>query len=373
MDTKYVPILRAMKGDAEAINRAKPVLLGRVLPLFDVPKPGDRGKQRANRPQKSTAAVLDNAIKVVASVRGVPGVMVDAFQWLPGDTTEDGEHVVEYFVSGLRSSGMRVIPVIGYDRWESPPYQAALQRVIDEDGQLVCVRFDSEATGDAREPKYFAEQVRRMLAAFDLEPERCVAVLDFGDVCSRTVDELIADGRALLNALAPMRFGTYATAGSSMPPIITKAVGRPGTTAIIDRKEMFAWEALKRAFPDITLVFGDYGVRGPRAVEAPVSNANGKIRHTIQRRFFIARGSPLNAPPYYEQNFALARKVADSQHFLGEAFSWGDAQIAAASRRERSCGSAQTWVTIDTNHHVAFAVLEVLEFERQNAVTATVR
>jgi hypothetical protein len=62
------------------------------------------------------------------------------------------------------------------------------------------------------------------------------------------------------------------------------------------------------------------------------------------------------------QMYDLAKTVVDSIHYMGEDFSWGDERILACSNGEFK-GSSTEWIAIDTNHHLAWVVAEVKEFE----------
>lgn len=67
--------------------------------------------------------------------------------------------------------------------------------------------------------------------------------------------------------------------------------------------------------------------------------------------------------------YDLAKKLVESQHYLGPEFSWGDSQILQGSLGQGTPGNSTTWIAIDTNHHIAYVVAEVMEFEK--SVTAT--
>jgi hypothetical protein len=58
--------------------------------------------------------------------------------------------------------------------------------------------------------------------------------------------------------------------------------------------------------------------------------------------------------------------VVNSGHFIGPNFSWGDERIVECRDGLFSANHGQ-WVGIDTNHHIAWVVSEVREFELQRA------
>ncbi len=65
----------------------------------------------------------------------------------------------------------------------------------------------------------------------------------------------------------------------------------------------------------------------------------------------------------------LAQKIINSGHYLGAKFSWGDSEILRCSNKEFK-GNAGQWIAIDTNHHLAYVIAEVAEFERITAARA---
>ena len=76
----------------------------------------------------------------------------------------------------------------------------------------------------------------------------------------------------------------------------------------------------------------------------------------------------MTKPPKGRQHWDLAQVVIDSGHYLGPDFSWGDNEILRCSKKEFPGGNAHTWIKIDTNHHLAYVVAEVSEFEHATAI-----
>ena len=66
--------------------------------------------------------------------------------------------------------------------------------------------------------------------------------------------------------------------------------------------------------------------------------------------------------------YDLAKKLVESPHYLNPEFSWGDSQIFQCSLGQGTPGNSTTWIAIDTSHHIAYSVAEVMEFEK--SVTA---
>lgn len=361
----YVPLLKALKSEFEAIAKMRPAVRRKTRPLFEVGRIGKNivEAKRFEGCQALTTAYLDEVADGIARVWSGRLAMVDAYQWPADSTVESGEHVLPYIYGRLESMGVRVIPVIGYDRWGNQTYRAAMEGVDVPEARSYCLRLDTNAIEDAAEPEFFEENIHSILTNLDLDPSKCSVLIDFGNVTGSSVEDLVSKTGAMLSLLRPYGFKYYATAGCSLPSSIDQAVKKPDSVGKVLRREMLLWQAMREDNPSMRLVYGDYGVRGPTTSEGVgYGNTNCKIRYTIGKNFFVARGHSISGPGKGAQMWGLADTVKNSQYYMGEAFSWGDKQIAKCSLEEFK-GTAGTWITIDTSHHMAFVVAEVEEFE----------
>jgi hypothetical protein len=365
MTPNYLAIYKAKPGEFQAIAESKKIHLRRTLPLFEVCRIGKSILQakRFKDSKALTCDYLDEVAQQIADVRKGEFALVDAFQWKPDAATETGEHVLPYIYSQLDGLGVKVVPVIGYDRWDSPSYRLAMQGVELGDGSYYCLRLDSHAIDDALDPEFFEERVTEILDDLDIEPDQCAVLIDFADITASSIEDLSDQAERVMRVIEPMGFKFYATAGCSLPPTINGAVKKPNSTGKVIRKEMLLWQAMRAGYPKLKWLFGDYGVRGPTTADDVISpHTNGKIRHTISQSYFVVRGHSLQQGEKGAQMHKLAKTIVDSAHYMRESFSWGDEQILACSKGKFK-GNSTTWIAIDTNHHLAWVVSEVEEFE----------
>jgi len=344
-----------------------------MLPLFEIPKITKkvREKPKYKNCEAVTCAFLNDIAQNIASVRKNKDVMIDISQWDPSSLTETKEHVLPYIYSKLKSLGTNVIPVVGFDSWESSTYRNAMKGVEIDIGCNYCLRLDSGAIEDAGDPVFVEERVLDILNGLGIEHGRCSVLLDFGDVTALSTDELIERGRRVMQILGPMGFKYFATAGCSLPPSISSAVKSHNSVAKVERKEMSLWRALRVENSSIKWLYGDYGVRGPNSADdIVVPDMNGKVRYTIGQNYYVLRGQSVRKGDKYAQMFRLARDLVSSPHFIGESFSWGDRQILLRSQvltntngKKIGPGNATSWIAFDTNHHIAWIIAEVEEFE----------
>lgn len=369
----YCPILKALKSELEAVAEMDVALKKKTRPLFEVGRIGKNilEAKRFEGCNEITTAYLDEVVAGVAGVWSGRRAMVDAYNWLPDATIESGEHVLPYVYNQLESMGVRVIPVIGYDRWDNDAYRIAMQGVHLPNGRPYCLRLDWHAIEDAAEPEFFTDKIQSILDDLKLDPSKCSILIDFGDVTGKSVDDMVSDAGDVLELVRPFGFKYYVTAGCSLPSSIDQAVKKRDSVGQVLRKEVRLWQAMRSDIPRLRLVYGDYGVRGPTSNEGVgYGNTNCKIRYTIDKNFLIARGHSISGEGKGSQMWGLATKIVESPEYMGEKFSWGDRQIAECSQQFFK-GSAGTWVAIDTSHHIAYAVAEIEQFELTVMARAT--
>lgn len=365
MTPTYVPVLKALKSEFASVSEMEASLRRKTRPLFEVGRIGKNivEAKRFEGCKTLTTAYLDEVTNGIASVWSERYAMVDAYQWPADSTVESGEHVIPYIYGRLESMGVRVIPVIGYDRWENDEYRLALEGIDVPEGRPYCLRLDTHAIEDVSEPEFFRENIQAILDDLELDPSKCSVLIDFGNVTGLSVEEMVSKTSALLSVLKPHGFRYFATAGCSLPSSIDQAVKKTDSVGKVLRREMLLWQAMRKENPRMKLVYGDYGVRGPTTSEGVgYGNTNCKIRYTIGKNFLIARGHSISGPGKGEQMWGLASAVIASPYYMGKKFSWGDMQISKCSQQEFK-GTPGTWITIDTSHHMAFVVAEVEEFE----------
>jgi hypothetical protein len=369
----HTAILKARKGELQALATLDGRTLDRVQPIFEIGRLTDQIRERKYMRESRTPTIsyLDRALAGVSEVWGDRVAVIDGFEWAPQARTESGDSVIPYMVDRLRRYGTPVVPVVGYDRWSNSDYRAGLVSVEAHRGRDWYFRFDKTAVEDASEPDYFGENVLDMLDTLDAHPNNCAAIVDFGDISMSTasIEYITNNAIKVLNSLQSLGFERFVFAGCSMPRTINLAVDSADTDGFLIRKEMLVWQALRAELQSVTIGFGDYALRGPTTSEFPSKYTNGKIRHTVTSRLFIVRGHPFRNDGCHVQMEDLARRLIASGNYLGPDFSWGDDQIELASRglARRDLGH---WIAVDTNHHLTFVVQEIEEFERAIARSA---
>lgn len=353
----YVPILKAKKGEFDALVNLSGSASDKVIPLIDIPRPSD--------PERTIGEFLQKTANNIGKVRAGNTIFLDMFYWDARMQMETGEHVLSYMCTKLKSLGVFVNPVIGYDRWDEPQYQYALQTIERRTDQSFCIRLDTDAIADIADTDFFEERLDEMVKILDLRYEQCSVMLDFGDISKYALLDIIDTAKNAVAWLSSKNFRYVIITGCSLPPSISDAVHAQDTSSLVLRKEMLVWKSVTSEMPTTPIVFGDYCIRNPLSQENIIAkHQNGKIRYTINNHYFVVRGRSKQLTPLTEQNYELANILVQSRHYLGASFSWGDQRIFDCSQKNFK-GNSTNWVSIDTNHHIETVLAEIFEYQRQ--------
>ena len=369
MASQILSILKAKRGEFEALEYTSEKNAASFLPLFDICPITNKMRERIVYKNASAPVelYLTNVAKDIARVWKGRSALFDPFRWPVNAVTESGQHVIPFMQNKLKSLGVYVHATVGYDRWGSPDYQFAMSTLGLGGDSYFCLRLDSTAIEDSAEPEHFTGQVNDIIETLGLNPALCLALIDFADVTAVSLETMVDHSKRVIDLLTPMGFTAISVAGCSMPSFVTAAVGEEDSNGTVLRKESLVFQTIRTEYPQLTVMHGDYGVRAPNSAEDLIApDTNFKIRYTIGHTYFVARGHSQRKGNKGAQTQDLAREVINSGHFMGPSFSWGDARIVEC-RNGGFSGNHGQWVGIDTNHHIAWVVAEVREFELQLA------
>lgn len=363
MNVQYVPVMAAKRGEFTALTNLQSSASEKTIPLFELPakKPG--------------ATILEKAINRTAANAGKAWgghpAFLDISKWSPNARTESGIHVLEYAFSQFRTNNVITHPVVGYDRWDDPTYSQALKNIRKYYPVTPCIRIDSEAVqDDMLDFAYFSDRINDIMESLDVEPNNCYVMVDFGDVTTTSVPDLITATELAVITLRNIGFSTVIVVGGSMPTSITKAVNTPDAEGCIPRIEMMAWKAIFSGSKDHQIIFGDYLIRSAKSVEGVIApHANAKIRYTIDNQFFIVRGHSKQKDSLTIQHKVLAQKLVASPHYMDAPFSWGDTEMLNCSIGIKEVRDATLMIALDSNHHIRAVLAEIFEHQHQFATS----
>lgn len=348
MNPLYIPLLRAKKGEFDALSHLSESASQLTLPLMDIPLP----KVGVN-----ILSYLNKNATALGNAWEKREIFLDIQHWPDNAQTEEGEHVLLAAWKKLEENGVIAHPVISFDRWDSPEYAQAIKNILDISDRKICLRLDKDAILDISLMDEVIDSINDQL---NLQPNSTFALLDLEDMAQMAIVDIAKQAVDAVNFLKSRGITNVILAGSSMPNSV--AFIPESSSKLVTRKEFILWKILFSEVKGVNLGFGDYGIRNPRSPESVMNpNINGKIRYTIQNQYFIVRGHSLSKPPGYNQYYTLAQMVVSSPYYSGAGFSWGDERILDCSN-EAFTGNLTSWVAIDTNHHIEYVAAEINEF-----------
>lgn len=366
---EYVPIMKAKKGEFDAIkpiriNQLEYQLQPTFHPLFEMPNVYKEGASRL--------ADLTKRCEQIGVLWGGNTALVDGYFWKPSEALlENGEHFLTYAYNKLFALGVKVVPVIGYDRWfdqMSSLYNQTMQSLNYPDAPYFCIRLDGDAMYDIDEPDFFKEQIELILADLKLAETNCSILLDFGDVSVNriTIEQMLKKSIDFIEILSEYDFKYIAISGASYPSSVAEAIDDHDTDGPVLRKEMVVWQTLRKMFPNLKLTFGDHCARHP-APEKEIINkhTNGKIIYTIDKNYYVVRGHPFSRDGgSHSHRKQLAMRLVNSSYYEDASFSWGDKKIFECAHGVKNfIGNPTQWVSIDTSHHIQYVLEEIHSFE----------
>ncbi|OCH41600.1 beta family protein [Aliivibrio fischeri] len=373
MTPKYVPILKAKKGELDAYKNLPRSVQLNALPVFELPtltsKMLETTYAGVGNPRE---AFINRCSSSLSDSIKVPVVGIDIHSWAPDSTIENGEHILSTFSSCLKTLGCEVIPVIGYDRWEDGAYSTVLKLLAQSNDRFI-LRLDSFAFEDMVEEELFLETIEDIVTAMGVDTGKCSVILDFGDVSKDSIIDIQSQVDTALSLLEEYHFNFVSIAGCSITSDINGMVPKKNSTGLVVRKEFKVWKSVKTFNPNLKFVFGDYGIANPNVSDGTIApDANGKIRHTTSESYFVVRGYSRRQGEKGGQMHGLCQTLISSEYFRDPSFSWGDGMINKCANHEKVngrvfVGNPTSWVAIDTSHHMTFVTQEVLEFEKSTA------
>ena len=355
----YVPVMAAKRGEFTALSNLQCSTPEKIFPLFELPA------------KKANATLLEKTINQTAIKAGKAWngchAFLDISKWSPDARTESGIHVLEYAFTQFCSNDVITHPVVGYDRWDDPTYSQALKNIRKSFPATPCIRIDREAVqDDMHDFSYFSDRINDIMESLDIDANNCYTMVDFGDVTTVSVPDLIANAEMAVTTLRSLGFNFVIIAGGSMPTAVNKAVNTPDAEGCIPRIEMMAWKAIFSGSKDHQIIFGDYLIRSAEAAEGVIApHANAKIRYTIDNQFFIVRGHSKKLDSLTIQHKELTQKLVASPHYMGAPFSWADSGMLNCSVGITEIRDATMMIAMDSNHHISAVVTEIFELQQQ--------
>jgi hypothetical protein len=300
---------------------------------------------------------LDETVKRLRELaaRRLPKGIVPAVDCVHLDRQygQDGQVPLREVSQALAEMQIQIRPVVrvGASTGPSPQSWTASREAAGLHGEGVCVRVVLAGGGEA-EAVRIAERVSAAANWLGCRPEQVDVLVDVGLVSERwQITETVGVVGHTLSALAGVPWRRMAVAASAFPDSISSVP--PGGCVAFPRLDADLWRQLRSSEQTWAggLSFGDYGLPG-------FGRSTPNLRYATRACWQTYRYPP-DAEKKFTTFYDLCREVTGTLWWAGEAFSWGDAEIAKRARRHAGPGNASSWRAFSLSHHLAVVLDEL--------------
>jgi hypothetical protein len=321
---RYVPLLRAKAGEANALLNLTPAAKARMFPILHLASsvPGTL-VARIGQAWAGRTLALDGLFNYDATASGAD--MQAVFQ-------------------GLTAAGVTVVPSVeygaplGYMQVVGPLAQGA------GTGLVVKVRLGQ------------LQAVTAWLGGGGWQPQDVDLVIIAGHIAefgAGVLNDLVL--HSIQGLPNPQGWRSVTLAGSAAPKdMSTLGLG----VNLVPRLDWQLWQVTQMLAP-FQVDYGDYGIAHPDMTEPPgyvMGNATVSVRYTLDDDWLIIKGRPVtgnNGIPMPAQYLGHAQTLVAQPAFGGLVGCWGDARIQSIPLVGGRPGNRQSWVEIGVNRHLS--------------------
>ena len=345
----YFPILRAKRGEIDAVSHFSPHARTRIRPMFDVQK---------QKPMDDTPAEvhLSELSRELAQSWGTAmPLFIDFSLFGPEDRLLDERLPVDFFFECLHQLGMLGIPVTGpeFIRGPGSDYLDAVARIAQHDGRGAALRMPYAEMRDVADLR---QAIDDTLGILRLPPTMVDVYIDFESLVIperqfATRTGFITAAVEAIEVLKSDNFRNVIVCGSSVPESVGKEYD--WNSLRVERTEFVGWQDFQERFHPLLIKFGDYGVTFARERDAdkPVKPP-GRIRLSTEQSHVLWR-----APR--ENYLQLCERVVASPDFDPNLDAWGMTILHQCARYGRGKGGPTQWVARDTNLHAELTLRSI--------------
>lgn len=324
MTYRYVPLLRAKAGEANALFNLTPAAKDRMFPVVHLP----------------VTVPTTFSTKLGQAWAGRRLALDGLFNFDANGSAIDMQTVF----AALMAAGVTVVPCVEYGAQVG--YLNVAGGLANGAGSGLVVKTRLGHLG----------AVQGWLANAGFPPAQVDLVVvaghiaDFGD---GVLDQLVV--HTLQNFPQPEIWRSITLAGSAAP----KDASALGLGAnMIPRLDWTLWQNTHAVVP-FKLDYGDHAISHPDMTEPPgyvMGNATVTVRYALDNHWLILKGRPVSGNtgvPMPAQYLGHAQTLVARPDFNGLVGCWGDDRIVQIAAGAVSPGSRQTWVEIGVNRHLS--------------------
>ena len=346
---RYIPFLKAKRGELTAMGELAPKVKQAICPFFDFPR---------KKPDYNAEAYAATARSIATSLKKHWGTNAE-FYFDVLDIGQklkvQGEHQYAYVLKALQ--GLQVIPVVALDRTDHNDAVAQFKR----DGEIASatVAFRAEHGDfedfDAKKDDIDCdlETVFKEFTAIDLilDCRLCSGI----DV-SPTAQQIVVFTRKFCKAYPVRR---VIVTGSCIPPSIRDVLGTDESTTLPRRELEIIAKA--RDLSELELVAGDYATVSPFYSDADLDPKlmqnvmTPRLIYPFKHSFYVTRGVSMKSGGY-EQYVGLTTDLCE-QGFFRPGYSAGEDYFHEKSKGIGKNATNGTVVKPSVVAHITYMVL----------------
>ena len=258
----YVPILKAKKGEYDALLKMPPADKRSVTPFLELQAiPLSWTDHKPTRTLRKHLTLLARSI-AAWSTSGGSRVFVEVGGFSESPRV-DGDSPLEFIVKEAGRLGGKPVPVTGLRR--TPSIQRAIKRIAESSLLGVLVRLTAQTVLCL--PMCSTTKLTRCCNELASTGRQCDLLFDFEEIPAGHSGFVAQAAVGLINSLPEIaKWRSIITTGSSMPKTMS---GMPHNEVVrVVREEWMAWKAMSKQVPLKRLpVFGDYGVAHPESLQ----------------------------------------------------------------------------------------------------------
>ncbi len=348
--SRYIPFLKAKRGELTAMGELSPEVKKAICPFFDFPR------KKTNYDPDTHA---DTAQSIATSLKKHWGSDAEFYfddLDVGQNLTVKGDHQYAYMLKALK--GLKVIPVVALDRTN---HNAAVTQ-LKRDGEIASATVALRAEqGDFEDFEAKQDQIDYDLAAVFEEFEAIDLILDCR-VCSGLDVSLTAQQVAAFAKKFCKSYGVRRViiTGSSIPASLGDLV-KPDSAETVTRREL-AIISKARDLADVDIVAGDYATVSPfysdadfdprlfQKVTAP------RLIYSFNESHYVARGISLESggPAQY---VGMTQALCGQGFFRGRGYSTGEDYFDDKRRRIGNNATNGTVVKPSVVAHITYMAL----------------
>lgn len=346
---RYIPFLKAKRGELTAMSELAPEVKQATCPFFDFPR----------KTNYSPQTYADTAQSIATSLKKHWGSDAEFyFDDLDIDQklTVKGEHQYTFMLKGIHE--LQVIPVVALDRIKHNAAVTELKRDGGIASGTVAFRADQ---GDFEDFDSSEDQIDYDLASVFKEFETIDLILDCrlcsGNNVSETAHQIATFAKKFCDTYDKVR--RVVVTGSSLPASIGEVLD-VDSTEVVTRHEL-AIISKARELSAVELLTGDYATVSPFYSDAELDPKimqnvmTPRLIYPFKKSFYITRGVSMKRGGY-KQYVNLTLELCGQDFFRPE-YSAGEDYFYEKSQRIGKNATNGTVVKPSVIAHITYMVL----------------